>query len=224
MIDLAEFAFFVAILQTLLRQKGSVPEVGNISGDPEFFSWSGRRKAVVSSFPTQTARTGLRQILRNIKLRRSACSHYISASAHLYQDNRKQNRIHLPLSLCLSLSLSVCLSLSLSLSVCLSVCLSLSLSLSLSLCLSRSLAGTLLFSHSIFVYLSVSLSVSRSFARTLLFVHVIVNFSIYWYRCYFVGIHLSLFTGFMWLCRFIKCCNIFCPLIFCRLEKFFKTQ
>ena len=166
MIDLAEFAFFVAILQTLLRQKGSVPEVGNISGDPEFFSWSGRRKAVVSSFPTQTARTGLRQILRNIKLRRSACSHYISASAHLYQDNRKQNRIHLPLSLCLSLSLSVCLSLSLSLSVCLSVCLSLSLSLSVSLSfsLARWYASFLSLDLCLSVCLSVCLSLIRSHA------------------------------------------------------------
>ena len=149
----------------------------------------------MSSFPTQNARTGLRQILRNFKLRRSAswsaCSHYISASTNLYLDNRKQNRIHLSLSL--SLSLSLCLSLSLSVSV----------------SLSRSLAGTLLFSHSISVSLSVSLSVSRSFPRTLLFFHVIVCFSIYWYRCYFVDIHLSLFTGFMWLCRLIKCCNIF---------------
>ena len=155
------------MLQTKLRQKGSVPEVGNISGNPELFSWSGRRKTVVSSFPTQAARTGLRQILRNFKLRRSArwsaCSHYISASTNLYLDNRKQNRIH-PLSF--SLSLSVCLSLSLT--------------------------------HS----LSVRLSLARS-ARTLLFSYVIVCFPIYWYRCYFVDIHLSLFTGFMWLCRFI---------------------
>ena len=173
----------------------------------------------MSSFPTQTARTGLRQIIRNFKLSRSArwsaCLHYISASTNLYLDNRKQNRIH---SLSLSLSLSVCLY------VCLSVCLclSVSLSLSLSLCLFRSLAGTLLFSHSISI--SVSLSVSRSFARTLLFFHVIVCFSIYWYRCYVVDIHLSLFTGFMRLYRLIKCCNIFCPFIFCRLEKSFKTQ
>ena len=36
-IDSADFAFFVAILQTKLRQKGSFPEVGNISGDPELF-------------------------------------------------------------------------------------------------------------------------------------------------------------------------------------------
>ena len=135
--------FFVAILQTKLRQKGSVPEVGNISGDPKLLSWSGRRKAVVSKFPTQTARTGLRQILRNFKLRRSAswsaCLHYISASTNLYLDNRKQNIIHLSLSVCLSVCLSLSLSLSLclarwhasflSLYLCFSVCLSVCLSL-----------------------------------------------------------------------------------------------
>ena len=28
----------------------------------------------------------------------------------------------------------------------------------------------------------------------------------------------------MWLRRLIKCCNIFCPRIFCRLENIFKAQ
>ena len=34
---LSGLRFFVAILQTKLRQKGSVPEVGNISDDSELF-------------------------------------------------------------------------------------------------------------------------------------------------------------------------------------------
>ena len=157
----------------------------------------------MSKFPTQTARTGLRQILRNFKLRRSAswsaCSHYISASTNLYLDNRKQNRIHLSLSLCLSVSLS------------------------LSLCLSRSLARFFSLTLSLFLCLSLCLSLAHSLARFFSFM------SMYAFR--FTGTDVILLT---YICPFLQvlCGYVvllivaisFCPLIFCRLEKSFKTQ